>query len=79
MHHLILFFFFLGYLSIGIASVGRPSGGNYLLKTTQSLIENMSEEDKNNAFIVIFLVDFQESPKSTTKMEISRMLNKHMN
>ena len=50
-------FSFPGYLSIGIASVERPSGANYLLKTKQSLIDNMSEEDEENAIIVIFLAD----------------------
>lgn len=63
------------YLSIGIASVERPSGANYLMKTTQSLIENMSEEDRNNASIVIFLADIEESPKSRAKKEISRMFD----
>ena len=46
------------------------------MKTTQSLIDNMSEEDRNNAFIVIFLADIEESPKSRTKKEISRMFDK---
>ena len=70
--------FFQGYLSIGIASVERPSGANYLLKTTQSLIDNMSEEDEKNAIIVIFLADIEESPKSRTKKEIARMFEEHI-
>ncbi|KAK2550814.1 hypothetical protein P5673_028495, partial [Acropora cervicornis] len=67
------------YLSIGIASVERPSGANYLLKTTQSLIDNMSEEDQKNAIIVIFLADIEESPKSRNKKEIARMFDEHIN
>ncbi|XP_067024853.1 alpha-1,3-mannosyl-glycoprotein 4-beta-N-acetylglucosaminyltransferase C-like [Acropora muricata] len=67
------------YLSIGIASVERPSGANYLLKTTQSLIDNMSEEDEKNSIIVIFLADIEESPKSRTKKEIARMFDEHIN
>ena len=39
----------------------------------------MSEEDKNNAFIVIFLADIKESPKSRTKEEILKMFDKHIN
>ena len=78
MHYLDLFSF-PGYLSIGIASVERPSGANYSLKTTQSLIDNMSEEDEKNSIIVIFLADIEESPKSRTKKEIARMFDKHIN
>ena len=74
MHYLDLFSF-QGYLSIGIASVERPSGANYLLKTTQSLIDNMSEEDEKNAIIVIFVADIEESPKSRTKKEIASMFD----
>ena len=51
-----------------------------MLKTTQILIrDSMSEEDENNAFIVIFLADIEESPKSRTKKEIPRMFDKHIN
>ena len=78
MHYLDLFSF-QGYLSIGIASVERPSGANYLLKTTQSLIENMSEEDAKYAIIVIFFADIEESAKSRTKKEIARMFDEHIN
>ena len=78
MHYLDLFSF-QGYLSIGIASVERPSGANYLLKTTQRLIENMSEEDEKYAIIVIFFADIEESAKSRTKKEIARMFDEHIN
>ena len=78
MHYLDLFSF-PGYLSIGIASVERPSGANYLLKTTQSLIDNMSEEDEKNAIIVIFLADIEESPKSRTKKEIAIIFDERIN
>ena len=64
---LLRFISFQGYLSLGIASLERPSGANYLMKATQSLIDNMSEEDEKNAIIVIFLADIEESPKSRTK------------
>ena len=74
-----VFFLFQGYLSIGIASVERPSRTNYFLKTTQSLIDNKGEEDKNCAFVVIFLADIEESPKSRTKKETLRMFEKYIN
>ncbi|XP_068731578.1 alpha-1,3-mannosyl-glycoprotein 4-beta-N-acetylglucosaminyltransferase C-like [Montipora capricornis] len=67
------------YLSIGIASVERPSGANYLLKTTQSLIDNMSDEDKHNTLIVIFLADIDGPPKSRAITEISNIFDKYIN
>ena len=39
----------------------------------------MSEEDKNNASIVIFLADIEESLKSRKKKEVARMFEKHIN
>ena len=77
--HYLDLFSFQGYLSIGIASVERPSGANYLMKTTQSLIDNMSDEDEKTPIIVIFLADIEESPKSRTKKEIARMFAERIN
>ena len=74
-----LFFFVLkGFLAIGIASVARPSGTSYLLQTTQSLLNNTSERDKNNIQIVIFLADLHETPKSTMREELSRTFGKYI-
>lgn len=67
------------YLSIGIASVERPSGANYLVQTTQSLIDNMNDEDKRNTLIVIFLADIDEPPKSRAITEISNIFDKYIN
>ena len=67
---------FKGYLSIGIASVARPSGANYLPQTIQSLIDNLSDMDKKNTYIVVFLADLQDPPKSTAKAELSKSFGK---
>ena len=71
-------FLFKGYLSIGIASVERPSGDNYLLRTTQSLIDNLSEADKKNTYIAIFLADMHEPPRSRAKAEILKSFGKYI-
>ena len=71
-------FLYKGYLSIGIASVERPSGDNYLLRTTQSLIDNLSEADKKNTYIAIFLADLHEPPKSRAKAEILKSFGKYI-
>ena len=75
---IIRFFFLLGFLSIGIASVARPSGASYLLQTVQSLIDNMSDIDKNNTYIVIFLADLQDLPKAKVKAELSRTFGQYI-
>ena len=71
-------FLFKGYLSIGIASVERPNGEDYLLRTTQSLIDNLSEADKKNTYIAIFLADLHEPPKSRAKAEILKSFGKYI-
>ena len=69
---------FKGFLSIGIASVARPSGANYLPQTNQSLIDNSSDMDKKDIYIVIFLADLQDPPKSTAKEELSKSFGKYI-
>jgi len=66
------------FLSIGIASVERPSGANYLLQTIQSLIDNLGDMDKEDTYIVIFLADLHEPPKSTAKEELSKSFGKYI-
>jgi len=67
------------YLSIGIASVARPSGANYLPQTIQSLIDSLGENDKKDTYIVIFLADLRDPPKSTAKAELSKSFGKYIN
>ena len=68
----------IGFLSIGIASVARPSGANYLLQTIQSLIDNTNDVDKKDISIVVFLADINESPKSTAKAELTQTFRKYI-
>ena len=65
-------------MSIGIASVARPSGTSYLLQTVERLIDSMSDMDKKDTYIVIFLADLYETPKSTAKAGISRTFGKYI-
>ncbi|KAJ7365291.1 Alpha-1,3-mannosyl-glycoprotein 4-beta-N-acetylglucosaminyltransferase C [Desmophyllum pertusum] len=66
------------FLAIGISSVARPSGTSYLLETTQSLIDNTSNLDKKDIYIVIFLADLREPPKSAIREELSRTFGKYI-
>ena len=75
---IIIFFSSQGFLSVGIASVKRPSGANYLPQTIQSLIDNLSDKDKKNTYIVTFLADLHDPPKSTTKEELSKSFGKYI-
>ncbi|KAL9950749.1 hypothetical protein ACROYT_G043304 [Oculina patagonica] len=67
------------FLTIGIASIVRPQGENYLIKTVQGLIDNTSDEGRREIFIVIFLADFDDAPKSTVLTEISNRFEKNIN
>ncbi|XP_078361638.1 alpha-1,6-mannosyl-glycoprotein 4-beta-N-acetylglucosaminyltransferase-like isoform X2 [Oculina patagonica] len=69
----------LGFLTIGISSIFRPQGENYLIETMQALIDNTSEEERREIFIVVFLADFDEAPKSTVLTEISNRFDKYIN
>ncbi|XP_078361634.1 alpha-1,6-mannosyl-glycoprotein 4-beta-N-acetylglucosaminyltransferase-like isoform X1 [Oculina patagonica] len=68
-----------GFLTIGIASIFRPQGDNYLVKTIQGLIDNTSDEERREIFIVIFLADFNGATKSTALTEIFSRFEKNIN
>lgn len=70
--------FLSGFLTIGISSITRPSGTNYLVKTIELLIDNLSEEDRKEVFVVIFLADFNEAHKSAALAELSNGLKKYI-
>ena len=74
-----MFCFILGFLTIGIASIFRPQGHNYLVTTVKALINNTSEEDRRQINIVIFLADLDETTKSTALTEISNRFEKYIN
>jgi len=68
----------LGFLTIGIASIARPSGDNYLIRTIQGLIDHTSDEDRREIFVVIFLADFDDAAKSATLVELSNRFEKYV-
>ena len=59
-----------------MSSISRPDKKSYLLQTIHSLINNTSDRDKNNSYIVIFLADLNETPKSAVAKELSRTFGK---
>ena len=61
--------FLLGHLTIGISSITRPLKANYLPRTVKLLIENLSEKDRKEVYLVIFLADFDEALKKSTLKE----------
>lgn len=52
------------HLTIGISSITRPLKANYLSRTVKLLIENLSEKDRKEVYLVIFLADFDEALKT---------------
>ena len=67
--NVVLFVFLLGHLTIGISSITRPLKANYLPRTVKLLIENLSEKDRKEVYLVIFLADFDEALKNGTLKE----------
>ena len=74
----IIRFIFKVLLTIGIASVARPNGQNYLLRTTQSLINHTSHLEKKDIYVVILLADLQEPEKSTMRRELFKTFGKYI-
>ena len=54
---LIFFVFDWGFLSVGIPSIGRKTK-SYLKKTLASILGAISEDERENITIVVFLADF---------------------
>ena len=59
-------------------SISRPAKASYLLQTIHSLINNTSDRDKNISYIVIFLADLDEAPKSAKAGELTRTFGKYI-
>ncbi|KAJ7377746.1 Alpha-1,3-mannosyl-glycoprotein 4-beta-N-acetylglucosaminyltransferase C [Desmophyllum pertusum] len=66
------------HLTIGITSISRPAGANYLIQTIQSLLESMNDAERNQAFIVVFLADFDETLKMATANTLSELFHKEI-
>ena len=70
--------FRVGFLSIGISTITRPSGENYLLNTIKLLIDNLGKDDASEVYVVVFLADFDDSLKSTLSKEISQLFKTYI-
>ena len=49
------------YLAIGISSIKRINGMQYLLGTIQSLADKTSTKEKLELVVIVFLADFDQS------------------
>ncbi|OWF52377.1 alpha-1,3-mannosyl-glycoprotein 4-beta-N-acetylglucosaminyltransferase C-like [Mizuhopecten yessoensis] len=48
-------------LTLGIPSVRRPNGRNYIMGTIKSIIDNTNDQEKSRITVVIFVADFNET------------------
>ena len=67
-----------GFITMGISSITRPSGKNYLAETIKRLLDVLSEEESKEVFMVIFVADSDETAKSTTLAELSTGFKKYI-
>ncbi|KAJ7377748.1 Alpha-1,3-mannosyl-glycoprotein 4-beta-N-acetylglucosaminyltransferase C [Desmophyllum pertusum] len=67
-----------GYLTIGITSISRPAGANYLLETIQSLLNKIDDANKVHTYIVVYLADFNETLKTDAANTISELFHKEI-
>ena len=61
-----------------MSTISRPAKASYLLQTIHGLINNTSDRDKNNSYIVIFIADLDEAPKSIKAEEMTRTFGKYI-
>ena len=61
-----------------MSSISRPGKTIYLLQTVQGLINNTSDNEKEDIYIVIFLADLDGPQKSATAAELSRRFGKYI-
>jgi len=52
-----LVFIFTGFITIGVPSIKRVNGPNYLLQTLTSIIEHVTVAEKSRVTVVVFLAD----------------------
>lgn len=65
-------------MTIGMTSISRPNGANYLLKTIQSLLDKMNDADKKRTFIVVFLADFDKVLKANAALDLLKFFWKEI-
>ena len=61
-----------------MSSISRPGKTIYLLQTVQGIIDNTSDKEKKDIYIVIFLADVDGPPKSVTAEELSRRFGRYI-
>lgn len=61
----------VGFLSIGIPSIKRENGVEYLVKTLSSLIEHSSDRDRAETILVVFLADLDQQYREAALSEIT--------
>ncbi|XP_022785062.1 LOW QUALITY PROTEIN: alpha-1,3-mannosyl-glycoprotein 4-beta-N-acetylglucosaminyltransferase C-like [Stylophora pistillata] len=64
------------HLTIGVTSISRPDGANYLLKTILSLLDNMNDAEKNKTFMAVFLADFDKILKANAALDLLKLFRK---
>ena len=70
-------FFYQGFLSVGIPSIGRKSK-SYLMQTLASILGAIRKEEKENITVVTFLADFDKHIKQKQLAEIIRKFKKYL-
>ncbi len=74
-----MIFFFLGFLTIGIPSIKRDNGVEYLFDTVRSLISETSIKDKTETVVVIFLADFDADYNKHVVKALTEKFTLHIN
>ena len=64
-----------GFLTIGLCTVPRK-GASYLIETLQSLFDNLSDIEKAEVVIVVYLGSLAESWVNSTTTEIKSAFHK---
>ncbi|XP_050407809.1 alpha-1,6-mannosyl-glycoprotein 4-beta-N-acetylglucosaminyltransferase [Patella vulgata] len=65
------------FLTIGVPTINR-TGDTYLLNTIESLVSSMSESEKKDVIILIFLADTDQAVKSVLSTEIMKKFQEHI-
>lgn len=66
------------HMTIGLTTITRPNGVNYLSETIQSLLDNMNDENRKQTYIVVFLADFDKGAKQVTITNLSKLFHKEV-
>lgn len=67
-----------GFLAIGIPSIKRINGFEYLMETLASIDQETSTKEKSENVVIVFLADFDTSYNNRTAMEIALKYGHHL-